>query len=53
MRPEWKAILLICLLLMDQTTYELALPGFTSSLVNIGVQQDGIPGPIIGATFFE
>ena len=43
MRPEWKAILLICLLLVGQAACELALPGFTSSLVNIGVQQDGIP----------
>jgi len=43
MRPEWKAMLLIFLLLVGQAACELALPGFTSSLVNVGVQQDGIP----------
>lgn len=35
-------MLLIFLLLVGQAACELALPGFTSSLVNVGVQQNGI-----------
>lgn len=42
MRPEWKAALLVFLLLLVQVTCELALPGYTSSLVDVGVQQGGI-----------
>lgn len=46
MKPEWKAMLLVFLLLIAQVTCELALPGYTSSLVNIGVQQSGIPSSL-------
>jgi hypothetical protein len=42
LRPEWKALLLVFLLLTAQAASELSLPGITSSLVNVGVQQDGI-----------
>jgi len=42
LKPEWKALLLVSLLLLVQVTAELALPATTSDLVNIGVQQDGI-----------
>ena len=41
-KPEWRALLLIILLLAAQAVGELTLPGITSSLVNVGVQQDGI-----------
>jgi len=43
LKPEWKALLLVSLLLLIQVTAELTLPATTSDLVNIGVQQDGIP----------
>jgi len=46
MKPEWKAMLLVFLLLIAQVACELALPGYTSSLVNIGVQQSGIPSSL-------
>ncbi len=46
MRPEWKAMLLVFLLLIAQVFCELALPGYTSSLVNVGVQQGGIPSSL-------
>lgn len=39
-------MLLIALLLVGQAACELALPGFTSALVNVGVQQDGIPSAL-------
>ena len=42
LRPEWRAVLLVALLLGAQAAAELTLPGITSSLVNVGVQQDGI-----------
>ena len=42
LKPEWKAALLILLLLIAQAASELALPAYTSSLVDIGVQQGGI-----------
>ncbi len=39
-------MLLVFLLLIAQVACELALPGYTSSLVNIGVQQSGIPSSL-------
>ncbi|MDI9520780.1 MAG: ABC transporter ATP-binding protein [Bacillota bacterium] len=48
MKPEWKALLLIALLLVAQVFAELALPAYTSSLVNIGVQQGGITSSLTG-----
>ncbi len=46
LKPEWKALLLVFVLLMVQVTAELALPATTSDLVNIGVQQNGVPGAL-------
>ncbi len=46
MRPEWKALLLVFLLLGVQAFSEMALPGYTSALVNVGVQQGGVPSPL-------
>lgn len=48
MKPEWKALLLIALLLVAQVFAELALPAYTSALVNIGVQQGGITSSLTG-----
>jgi len=46
MRPEWKALLMVFLLLGVQAFSEMALPGYTSALVNVGVQQGGVPSPL-------
>ena len=43
LKPEWKALVLVFLLLLSQVLAELTLPAITASLVNVGVQQDGIP----------
>ena len=42
LKPEWRAVILICFLLVGQAMCELALPGYTRSLVDVGVQQSGI-----------
>ena len=46
MKPEWKALILVFLLLLVQVISELTLPAYTSSLVNVGVQQSGILGAL-------
>lgn len=38
----WKAVLLILLLLCGQAYCDLSLPGYTSDIVNVGIQQGGI-----------
>ncbi len=48
MKPEWKAVLLIAVLLVVQVYAELALPGYTSALVNVGVQQGGVESALTG-----
>lgn len=56
MKPEWKALLLIAILLIAQVFSELALPGYTSALVNVGVQQGGVESaltPKISQTSME
>ncbi|HHX20908.1 MAG TPA: ABC transporter ATP-binding protein [Clostridiales bacterium] len=45
LKPEWRAVVLICFLLVGQAMCELALPGYTRSLVDVGVQQSGIEHP--------
>lgn len=45
LRKEWKASLLVFLLLFGQAMCELALPGYTSSLVDVGIRQNGIERP--------
>jgi ATP-binding cassette subfamily B multidrug efflux pump len=42
LKPEWKAALMIFVLLIAQALCELALPRYTSVLVDVGVQQYGI-----------
>lgn len=39
---SWKAVLLIISLLIVQAICDLSLPGYTSNIINIGVQQGGI-----------
>ena len=38
----WKTVLLILLLLCGQAYCDLSLPGYTSDIVNVGIQQGGI-----------
>ncbi len=45
LRKEWKTSLLVFLLLFGQAMFELALPGYTSSLVDVGIQRSGIDSP--------
>lgn len=39
---SWKTILLIISLLVVQAICDLSLPGYTSNIINIGIQQGGI-----------
>lgn len=45
LKPEWRSMLVITLLLIVQAFCALALPAYTSSLVNVGVQQGGVASP--------
>lgn len=45
LKPEWRAAILILILLVGQALCELALPNYTRSLVDVGVQQAGIEHP--------
>ena len=42
MKPYWKAIVLIFLLLLVQAICDLSLPNYTSSLIDVGIQNSGI-----------
>ena len=42
LKTEWKALILVSLLLFAQAIAELSLPAYTSGLVNIGVAQSGV-----------
>lgn len=42
MRPHWKSILLIILLLFVQAICDLSLPNYTSNIIDIGIQNSGI-----------
>jgi ATP-binding cassette subfamily B multidrug efflux pump len=41
-RREWRAALLIVLMLIAQAACEMALPGYMSRLVDVGIQQGGV-----------
>ncbi len=45
LKPEWRSMLVITLLLIVQATCALTLPAYTSALVDVGVQQSGIASP--------
>ena len=49
LKPEWKALIVVFFLLVAQVSAELALPAYTSSLVNVGIQQDGIENALAGS----
>ncbi len=42
LKGSWKAVIVIVMLLILQAYCDLALPNYTSDLLNIGLQQDGI-----------
>ena len=42
LKRSWKAVALIFVLLIFQASCDLTLPQFTSDLVDIGIQQNGI-----------
>lgn len=46
LRKSWKAVLLILLLLSVKVASDLALPYYTSVIVNVGIQQGGIENPV-------
>ena len=42
LRKSWRSILIILLLLAIQAVCDLSLPDYTSRIINVGVQQNGI-----------
>ena len=42
LRPQWKAVLLIIVFLFVQAVCDLALPTYTSSLIDVGIQNSGV-----------
>ena len=42
LKKSWPALILIVAMLAAQAVCELALPGYTAKIVNIGIQQQGI-----------
>ncbi len=42
MVPYWKTILVIILLLLVQAWCDLSLPAYTSDIIDIGIQNNGI-----------
>lgn len=46
MRQEWRAALLVLVLLVGQAACEMALPGYMSDLVDKGIQQSGVSSPV-------
>ncbi len=45
LKKSWPALLLVVAMLAVQAMCELALPGYTARIVNIGIQQQGIESP--------
>jgi len=48
LRPEWKAALIIFILLVAQTTCEMALPSYMADLVDVGIQSGGVESAAAG-----
>lgn len=42
LKKAWKSVLIVMILLVAQAMGELALPDYTSKIVNVGIQQGGI-----------
>ena len=41
-RNSWKSVIIIIIFLIIQAMTELSLPDYTSKIINIGIQQNGI-----------
>lgn len=46
LRKSWKSVLIVLVLLVVQAMAELALPDYTSKIVNVGIQQGGIESSV-------
>ncbi len=46
LRKSWRYVLLIIVLLACKVVADLSLPYFTSTIVNVGIQQGGISSPV-------
>ena len=46
LKESWPAVLVIVILLCVQAGVDLALPDFTSKIVNVGIQAGGIESSI-------
>ena len=42
LKKSWKSVIIVIVLLVIQAMAELALPDFTSKIVNVGIQQGGL-----------
>jgi len=49
LKKSWKSILLVIILLFIQANCDLALPDYTSNIINIGIQQSGIDSNVLEA----
>ncbi len=49
LRKSWVSILLVIILLFIQANCDLALPDYTSNIINVGIQQSGIDTNIFEA----
>lgn len=49
LKKFWVSILLVIILLFVQATCDLALPDYTSNIINIGIQQSGIDSNVFEA----
>ncbi len=49
LRKSWTSILLVIILLFIQANCDLALPDYTSNIINVGIQQSGIDTNIFEA----
>ncbi|MGM9611888.1 MAG: ABC transporter ATP-binding protein [Butyricicoccus sp.] len=42
LKPQWKTVVLILLCLLVKAVCDLSLPTYTSSLIDVGIQSDGV-----------
>jgi len=49
LKKSWLSILLVIILLFIQANCDLALPDYTSNIINIGIQQSGIDSNVLEA----
>lgn len=49
LKQSWISILLVIILLFIQANCDLALPDYTSNIINIGIQQSGIDSNVLEA----